>query len=330
MVTDANGPDPDDTEGTEIPSEAEDAVSKEHMEFGIVLRRWRTAAGQTQLVVARALKLGERTYRKIERGERPPRFKREQCENLARLLDLDKHERHVLLLYNVGTALPPTPRRDHPELDWRLRLLINRQMPSPAYLCDPNWNILAYNEAMAQWWPWVTEPDANLMKWALLSPAARTQFHDWTQHVSIYVHMLKFALAAPGDHNELLKLIQEVRKDPHVRHACMMDSELIETRDGHVFRMSVPALAGETIEVVSHVLRPAGMPDCRLVVLTRVENDERDGSSGESGSDVGSHQRMGVEADPQRGGAVPVLMNSPQTRHARRQVSSSRPVRSCP
>ena len=47
-----------------------------------------------------------------------------------------------------------------------------------------------------------------------------------------------------------------------------------ETRDGHVFRMNVPTLDWETIEVVSHVLYPASMPQCRFVVITWVEGGE--------------------------------------------------------
>ncbi|MEU6670989.1 hypothetical protein [Streptomyces sp. NPDC046727] len=56
-----------------------------------------------------------------------------------------------------------------------------------------------------------------------------------------------------------------------------------ETRDGHVFRMYVPTLDWETIEVVNHVLYPASMPDCRFVVITRIEghgDDERDALGG--------------------------------------------------
>ncbi len=47
--------------------------------------------------------------------------------------------------------------------------------------------------------------------------------------------------------------------------------------------MNIPTLDWETVEVVSHVLYPASMPDCRFVVITWVEgggDDERDALGG--------------------------------------------------
>lgn len=247
-----------------------------HMGFGSLLRTWRRAAGLNQIPVARVLDMGVRTYRKIERGATPPRFSREQCDALAGLLRLDRDARHALLLHNVGASFDASPPEGNPRLCRAMQLLINRQMPSPTYLCDRNWNIIAYNTAMAQWWPWVREPGANLMRWALLAPEARTQYQDWTQHACVYVRMLKFAQARPVPNPELHQLVDDVRQDPEVQAVWDNEHDLAENRDGHVFRMSVPALGGETVEVVSHVLYPASMPDHRFVVITWIEDDTQD------------------------------------------------------
>lgn len=254
-----------------------------YMGFGALLRRWRKAAGVTQYRTARALGMSERTYRKIERGATPPRLSRTQCEALSELLQLDRDERHALLLYNVGSMLVPPKGAGQPELQQALRLLIDRQMPSPAYLCDQHWNILAFNTAMAEWWPWVMEPGANLIRWALTTPEARAQYQDWDKHASAYVKILKFAQATRPNDAELRRLIEDVKKDPDVRHVWETEHDMGETRDGHVFRMNVPTLDWETIEVVSHVLYPASMPDCRFVVITWIEghgDDERDALGG--------------------------------------------------
>ncbi|MEV5877988.1 helix-turn-helix transcriptional regulator [Streptomyces sp. NPDC052101] len=253
------------------------------MGFAALLRRWRKAAGVTQARAARALGMGERTYRKIEGGATPPRLSRAQCESLATLLRLDRDERHALVLYNIGSNLAPPSGAGQPELQQALRLLIDRQMPSPAYLCDRHWNILAFNTAMAEWWPWVMQPGANLIRWALTAPEARTQYQDWDQHASAYVKILKFAQATRPNDAELRRLIEDVKQDPDVRRIWETEHDMGETRDGHVFRMNVPTLGWETIEVVSHVLYPASMPDCRFVVITWVEgneDDERDALGG--------------------------------------------------
>ncbi|MEU6245696.1 helix-turn-helix transcriptional regulator [Streptomyces sp. NPDC047024] len=244
------------------------------MGFGALLRRWRKAAGVTQARTARALGMGERTYRKIERGATPPRLTCTQCESLARLLNLDRDERHALLLYNIGTNV--VSKSGQSEVQQALRLLIDRQLPSPAYVCDRHWNILAFNSAMAEWWPWVMEPGANLIRWALTASEARVQYQDWDKHASAYVKMLKFALATKPNDAELRGLIEDIQKDPDARHIWETVHDMGETRDGHVFRMNVPALDWETVEVVSHVLYPASMPEARFVVITWVEGAEDD------------------------------------------------------
>ncbi|MEV7085089.1 hypothetical protein AB0O07_04170 [Streptomyces sp. NPDC093085] len=152
-----------------------------------------------------------------------------------------------------------------------LRLLIDRQMPSPTYLSDRNWNILAYNQAMAELWPWVMEPRANLIRWALTSAEGRATYHDWHKHASVFLRMLRFALTTRGDDADLLQLIEDVKKIPEIRQLWEGDSHLVEHRDGHVFLVTVPTLGYRTIEIVSHVAYPAIMPDCRFVVMTGVE-----------------------------------------------------------
>jgi transcriptional regulator with XRE-family HTH domain len=249
-------------------------ISGQYMGFGALLRRWRRDADVTQPRAARAMGIGERTYRKIERGATPPRLTRAQVESLAAVLKLDRDERHALLLYNIGSTLAPPTGHGQPELQQALRLLIDRQMPSPAYLCDQYWNILGFNSAMAEWCPWVMEPGANLILWALTTQEARVQYQDWDKHASAYVKILKFAAATKPDDPQLHDVIEKVKKNPDVRHVWETEHDMGETRDGHTFRMNLPAMDWETIEVVSHVLYPASMPECRFVVITWVEGDE--------------------------------------------------------
>ncbi|WSN31114.1 helix-turn-helix transcriptional regulator [Streptomyces uncialis] len=253
------------------------------MGLGGLLRAWRTTASArlgrplTQQEAAEAIGRSERWYRNLENGATAKWLDRKQCEALADTLQLGRDERHALLLHNNGGSLDIRSR----ELDDRLRsalgLLIDKQMPSPTYLCDSNWNILGYNQAMAEWWPWVMEPGANLMRWTLTSAEARRQFHDWGRHAVAYVRLLRFALAGRGDSAELVQLIGDVCKDPEVRHIWETCSDVLENRDGHAYRLSLPAFDWEPVEVVSHILYPASLPDCRLVVMTWVQDDdERD------------------------------------------------------
>ncbi|MFD9796791.1 helix-turn-helix transcriptional regulator [Streptomyces sp. NPDC059070] len=238
--------------------------------FGAMLKRWRKAKRVTQPRAARVLGISERKYRGIECGA-TPRFSQEQCDALAKLLALDSEERHALLLHNVGAYLRTAPADGQPEVGPALRLLIDQQMPSPTYLSDRNWNILAFNRAMAETWPWVLEPRANLIRWALTTAEGRATYHDWHKHATVFVRMLRFALTTHGDDADLKGLIEDVKKNPEVRRIWDADEDLVEHRDGHVFLATVPTLDYRTIEIVSHVAYPAIMPDCRFVVMTWVE-----------------------------------------------------------
>ncbi|MFH8350125.1 helix-turn-helix transcriptional regulator [Streptomyces sp. NPDC018045] len=342
----AKEPDPDGAAREGSSGRDAGQLAGQFMGFGAILRRWRKAAGITQAPAAKSLGMGVRTYRKIERGATPPRFTRSQCDSLAALFRLDRDERHALVLYNVGTSLATPSTDGRPALQRALRLLIDQQMPSPTYLCDRYWNIISFNAAMAEWWPWVMEPGANLIRWALTSSEARIQYHDWHKHAAAYVKMLKFAEATNEGDAELRRLIDEVKKDPDVRHIWETEDEMGETRDGHVFRMNVPALGWETVEVVSHVLYPASMPGCRFVVITWVEDDHADdehdalGGTRNAWAETSAAVKVqGASAQSQKGeggpmhGAAATRIRSPLvsswTRQKRRQTSQGRMESRC-
>ncbi|WP_198351817.1 helix-turn-helix transcriptional regulator [Streptomyces typhae] len=247
---------------------ARPAPAGQFIGFGAMLKRWRKAAKVTQPRTARALGISERKLRGIESGA-TPRFSEGQCDALVELLQLDAEDRHALLLHNIGTYLRSV--EGQPEVGPALRLLIDQQMPSPTYLSDRNWNILAYNQAMAEIWPWVMEPKANLIRWALTTAEGRATYHDWHKHATVFMRMLRFAETTHGDDADLKELIEDVKKNPEIRRIWESDTDFVEHRDGHVFLATVPTLDYRTIEIVSHVAYPAIMPDCRFVVMTWVE-----------------------------------------------------------
>ncbi|WP_282697769.1 XRE family transcriptional regulator [Streptomyces sp. CC208A] len=263
------------------------------MGFAGQLRCWRRAAGErrgrrvTQGECANAIDRSERWYRDLERGAGRHRLDRKQCEALADLLHLDRDEFIALLLYN---GLGPTAAAGAVDTRVRsgLRLLIDKQMPSPTFLCDANWNVVAHNAATAEWWPWVLEPGANFMRWSLLSREARSQYHDWDRHAATYVSLLKFALAGREDSAELMELIGDVCKDPDIGRIWDASNEVTENLDGYAVRMTVPALNWDAIDVVSHVLSPASLPDWKLVVLSWGTKDDEDGERTDANVGVGS------------------------------------------
>jgi PAS domain-containing protein len=245
--------------------------------LGSLLRTWRTTASArgatiTQRAAAEAAGRSERWYRDLEKGE-PKLLGRQQCQALADLFGLGQDERQLLLDHAGGTrreeACPDTRART------TLRLLLDRQ-PGPAFLCDANWNILVHNAAMAAWFPWVLQPGANVIRWALLSPEARLQILDWHDAAADFTALLRYAVAKDPARSDLHALIADVCADPTVRELWTTSTGMDQSHDGRHFRLTLPALGWAAVRLVSHVTYPASLPGCRLTVLTVLQGDDHD------------------------------------------------------
>jgi hypothetical protein len=247
---------------------------------GILLQGWREAVSLrrgkllTQKAVASALDRCPRWYRDLEGGA-PTRLSRQMCDVLADVLELSRDERRALMLYGMGGGVPSAAIRRN-GVDSDLQLLVDQQLPSPAYLVNATWDIVAYNETCARWWPWATVPDANVMRWILLSSDARQQIHDWDYHAAEYVSVLKFGAVRHPANTVLSQLISDVLADPIVRRMWDTSGKLSDHLDGATYRMTLPSLSQRTVEFRGHVLYPAGAPDCRLVVATEARGGEHD------------------------------------------------------
>jgi transcriptional regulator with XRE-family HTH domain len=250
-----------------------------------LLRAWRAAAGQrkglgralTQEEIAKAVERSVRWYSGLESGA-TPRLERPLLDALADVLELGRDEVRALHLYALGGTVPTitAPRGDGPTRR-ALQLLLDNQMPSPAYLCDGNWNIIGHNSAMADWWPFVQASNANLIRWALLSKEARQQYIDWPHHAAEYLSLLRFAVIRSPDDTELATLLHTVLQDEDCLRMWNENIDLLEDRDSHHFRLALPKRPYDIVEVVSHVLYTAGLPNSRLVVITWVTDDPQQG-----------------------------------------------------
>ncbi|EDY48220.1 conserved hypothetical protein [Streptomyces clavuligerus] len=248
-----------------------------------LLRAWRAVAGEklglggplAQTDVAEAIGRSRGWYQNLENGARP-KMDREVLDALAKTLLLGRDEHQALVLALLDGALTTIPdsfgsaavRRD-------LQLMLDQQLPNPAYLTDRVWNIIGYNAAMAALWPWVRQPGANLIRWAMLSPEARFQYVDWNHHAAEYVKLLRYASTRYPHDTDLSKLITDVKADRVCGPFWDTDVAAVsESRDGHLFKMALPSMDYQPIEVISHVLFPASLPGARAVIITWAGTDE--------------------------------------------------------
>lgn len=292
-----------------FPGNGEDGAEDEPlpgrlMGLAGLLRAWRAAASHrlgravTQRELGEACGRSERWYRMLESGAHT-RLKRDQCDVLSELLLLGRDEQQALVLYSTGGAgsVTPAPGYDSPTRR-ALQALLDQQMPNPTWLLDAHWNVIGYNEAMASWCPWVMEPGANLLRWALLSEEARTTFVDWSKHAVEYLAMLRFSLLQYPQNAELGALLADVTKDPELAHLWETRSEVTEARGAFYYRVSLPAHNYEIVELESQTLFPAALPDCRLVILNWIQRDDSDGDTGSATRPAVEEARSQPSASP--------------------------------
>ncbi|GAA2280725.1 MULTISPECIES: helix-turn-helix transcriptional regulator [Kitasatospora] len=245
-----------------------------------LLRAWRARAGQrsgrgrplAQVEVAAGAGMSERWYRDLERGA-IPRLDARTLGALADALRLCPDERATVFLYAAGgEPFPPvTPERGAGELA-PLRRLLAQHEPEPAFLTDHVWNVLDHNAAAAHWFPWISEPRANVARWGLTDARAREQMADWPRHGRAFLAMLRFAMAQYPREERLRALLDEALADPECRRIWDAGPVVIAHRDGHDVRLRLPQVAPEPVEVVARVLLPTGWPGLRLTLLESAPN----------------------------------------------------------
>ncbi|MFF4363481.1 helix-turn-helix transcriptional regulator [Streptomyces sp. NPDC001604] len=239
---------------------------------GVLLRAFRAAASTRlgrpilQREVADALHRSERWYRDLESGMITRTFTRHELDTIGTLLGLDRVQRRALFLVSNGGGLSSLEAEEPPRISDELRLLLDQQ-PFPAYVVDANWNVLAVNMAMAALFPWSAVPGANLMRWLLLSAEARDQHLNWEADAEVCVRMLRDAAVDRPHDPDLQQLITDTRQNPAVRDLWTRGAaDFADHYDGHVLRM---VFDGQVTELVTHVLQPAGLPGCRMTILTQ-------------------------------------------------------------
>lgn len=248
----------------------------EPLGLGELLRVFREAASRRlghpvrQSDVACALKRSVRWYRDLESGVLTRTFTRQELGTIGELLGLNRVQIRALSLAGNAGAFPnPLEAQESPRISDELRQLLEQQA-NPAYIVDAGWNILAVNGMMGELFPWSALPRANLMRWLLLSPEAREQHLNWQTDAEVCVRMLRAAAVDRPHDRDLRQLITDTNQDPAVHELWTRSAaDFTDHYDGHLLRMSLPILDGQVTELITHVLHPAGLPGCRMTILSQ-------------------------------------------------------------
>ncbi|GGV90391.1 MmyB family transcriptional regulator [Streptomyces massasporeus] len=220
-----------------------------------------------QKEVAQRMEVSERWYRNLESNAGAP-LTPEALIRLSTALALGPDERLALYRHVHANTKLGEPEPDGPEeARSALTHLLATHERYPAYIVDHAWNMLDCTDPMADWFPWVREPEANLLRWALTAPEAREQLTDWPRHAALYLAQLRFALVSSRDNRQLGALLDEVLADPECRRLWDEETKVVAYRQGHRFRLRLPHVSAWEITVTSQVLLPAHRQELRYVLL---------------------------------------------------------------
>ncbi|AYA20185.1 XRE family transcriptional regulator [Streptomyces alfalfae] len=173
----------------------------------------RRAPGLSQHQVDQLLHRTFGTYHRLESGNYP-NAPTTLLRDVARLFGLNEQEWVSLNRYALLQD-PPGP----------LHLSSGKEVPGVwqeavdgishmAYVTDASWDMLAYNEPLAEMFPDGNVP-ANVMRWMVLDPDGRRALMDW--HASwapMVLPQLRAALASRPEDDTLCQIEKEVLADP--------------------------------------------------------------------------------------------------------------------
>ncbi|WP_405016863.1 helix-turn-helix transcriptional regulator [Kitasatospora sp. NBC_00070] len=192
--------------------------------------------------------------------------------SLARTLRLDRAET-AYLFHLVGGADPAAPPVEPPaEVPYPLRRLMEAQSPAPAFLLDPDWDVLAWNASADALFGFsgCAAEDRNIAWQVFANEANRRRTVDWERHARRTLAQLRTTY---GERRtpRLTALIARLRTE-HPDAARWLDEHQVQERAG-----SAKDIAHETaglLRIDQLVLRAE--EDLQLVVFLPRDQETSD------------------------------------------------------
>ena len=124
-------------------------------------------------------------YTYLEQG-RAIQPSREVLDSLARVLRLSEDERRYVHNLTHGTVTNTAPLDADIPVGELIAQIVSSfdESPYPVYAGDQYGDLLAWNPAACEWyddWGALAPEERNILRWALLSPVARTRLVDWEE-----------------------------------------------------------------------------------------------------------------------------------------------------
>ncbi|GGM08263.1 helix-turn-helix transcriptional regulator [Nakamurella endophytica] len=180
---------------------------------GLAVGGRRRARGLLREEVAQLAGLSATWYTFLEQG-RDIRPSAGTLDQIATVLALSPDERRFLHAMASGRAVP-AQAEDGPRADLVPSIAESlRQSPHPFYASNLSGDVLAWNDAAAEWF---TDFGAlpgrrSLVRWLLTEPEARERLVDWADHVRDTVARMRVVFADRPDDDRLRAAVLELRE----------------------------------------------------------------------------------------------------------------------
>ncbi|KZM72291.1 hypothetical protein AWN90_37075 [Nocardia terpenica] len=181
------------------------------------MRELRDARGLPRAQVAKWLRMQPNSLGGIENGYRVPTP--ESVDQFARAMSLSPaEERYLRKLAAVSkpkAKLPPRPKASSPSPDYSNVISVDMQagldklVPHAAAWVDPQWRVLASNEAYRLAYPGL-EGMGNVLRWFFRHPESRATMLDWEAEAALTVAWFRALVGEHGNPAWALELLREL------------------------------------------------------------------------------------------------------------------------
>lgn len=206
----------------------------------------------------------------LERGEKQ-NYSVDFLDRVAYTLRLSPAEKTLLFLLATGHEPPIPVRESTMEVTETVRKLLDAQ-PWPAYINNEAWDLIAYNQHMQKWFPWVAGHESNVMRWVFTYPEARQQLHQWDSDWGPQMlAQMRFAHARFPGNKRLTEVISEILRVNTDARQFWDDASTHIHPDGDRRSLYLPYHRKvQPIELVA--LEPMRAPGSRVMMLIPVEH----------------------------------------------------------
>jgi transcriptional regulator with XRE-family HTH domain len=241
-------------------------------DVGLVAGGRRRTAGLRREEVALLAGVSVSWYTWLEQG-RPINASRDVLDALARVLRLEPVEReHLLSLAGVGVSRIVTA--DRSLLPASLLRLLDALAPAPAYVLDPRWDFLGWNDAFARLYPAITSraPDERNLLWVMFAePSARRLIVDWENEARRVLSQFRAETVALADDAAVRDLVARLA-GVSCEFAAWWPRHDVAAFETHRRVFDHP-IAGRLV-FEQQQLVPADEPDLRVVAHLAVDGDD--------------------------------------------------------